>query len=162
RQRPGHVVAVLQQADDGAFGMHVDALVDAVVLQGADQLEAGAVADVGESRVAVPSEVALEDAAVGGAVEDGSPRLQLTDGGGGPRGRAWGPGGSFGRPPRRAGCGRGGRPFSRARPFCPGRGGPPPRPWRGALSQAPLAPPPRPPRPRRLFRGPPPPPPRPP
>ena len=49
----------------------------AVVLQRADHLEAGAVADVGEARVAVAAEVALEDAAVGGAVEHRAPGLEL-------------------------------------------------------------------------------------
>ena len=63
----------------GAFHVDVDALVDAVVLQGADHLQAGAVADVGQPRVAVAAEVALQDAAVLGAVEDGPPGFQLAD-----------------------------------------------------------------------------------
>ena len=52
-------------------------LVDAMILQGADQLQSGAVADVREARVAVPAEVALQDAAVGRAVEHRAPGLQL-------------------------------------------------------------------------------------
>ncbi len=56
-------------------------LVDAVVLQRADHFQAGAVADVGEARIAMAAEVALEDAAVGGAVEDGAPGFQLADAG---------------------------------------------------------------------------------
>ena len=52
---------------------------DAVVLEGADEFEAGAVADVGEARVLVPAEVPLEDAAVGRAVEDGAPGFELAD-----------------------------------------------------------------------------------
>ena len=48
------------------------------ILKRADHLEAGPVADVGESRVAVAAEVALQDAAVRGAVEHGAPGLQLT------------------------------------------------------------------------------------
>jgi hypothetical protein len=47
------------------------------VLERADHLETGAIADVGETRVAVAAEVALQDAAVGGAVEAGAPRLEL-------------------------------------------------------------------------------------
>ncbi len=62
--------------------MDVDALVDAVVLQRADHLQAGAVADVGQPRVLVAAEVALEDAAVCGAVEEGAPRFQLAHAGG--------------------------------------------------------------------------------
>ena len=61
--------------------LHVDgdAAVDAGVLQRADHLQAGAVADVGEARVLVAAEVPLEDAAVVGAVEQGAPALQLAD-----------------------------------------------------------------------------------
>ena len=50
---------------------------DAVVLQRADHLQAGAVADVRQARIAMPAEVALQDAAVGRAVEDRAPGLQL-------------------------------------------------------------------------------------
>ena len=53
-------VAVLEQALDVALHVHVDALVHGVLLERADHLEAGAVAHVGEARVAVPAEVALE------------------------------------------------------------------------------------------------------
>ena len=52
-------VAVLEQALDVALHVHVDALVHRVLLERADHLEAGAVADVGEARVAVAAEVAL-------------------------------------------------------------------------------------------------------
>ena len=57
--------------------MEVDALVDAVILQRADQLEAGAIADVREARIAVAAEVALRDQAFLGAVEDRAPLLEL-------------------------------------------------------------------------------------
>jgi hypothetical protein len=68
----GDAVAVArpQERGDRVLHVEVDALVDAVVLQRADHLEAGAVADVGEARVAVAAEVALQDAAVGRAVEE--------------------------------------------------------------------------------------------
>ena len=78
-ERAGDAVAVLEQRDDRALHVHVDALMDAVILQRADHLEAGAVADVGEPRIAVAAEVALEDAAVLGAIEDRAPRLELAD-----------------------------------------------------------------------------------
>ncbi len=48
-----------------------------MVLQRADHLQAGAIADVCETRVAVAAEVALQDAAVLGAIEDGAPGLEL-------------------------------------------------------------------------------------
>ena len=77
RQRAGDALAVFQQADDRALHVDVDPLVHAVILERADHLQAGAVADVHEPRVRVPAEVALQDAAVGGAVEQRSPRFQL-------------------------------------------------------------------------------------
>ena len=52
---------------------------DRLLLQGADDLEPGAVAHVGQAGVAVAAEVALEDAAVLGAVEQGPPALELVD-----------------------------------------------------------------------------------
>ena len=80
-ERPGDAVAVLQQPDDRPLHVDRDALVDAVVLQRADEFEAGAVADVGEPRVLVPAEVALKDLAVLGAVEDRAPRFEFADAG---------------------------------------------------------------------------------
>jgi hypothetical protein len=47
--------------------------VDAVILQGADHFEAGAVADVSEARVAMAAEIALQDAAVLSTVEERAP-----------------------------------------------------------------------------------------
>ena len=85
-QRPDDPIAVGEQPQHGALHVHVDALVDAVVLQGADHLETRAVAHVREPRILVPAEVALEDPAVGRAVEQGAPRLELAH----PRGRLLG------------------------------------------------------------------------
>ena len=50
---------------------------DGALLQGADHLQAGAVADVGETGVLVAAEVALADQAVVGAVEERAPVLEL-------------------------------------------------------------------------------------
>ncbi len=52
---------------------------DDLLLEGADQLQAGAVADVREAGVLVSAEVALGDLPVGRAVEERAPRLQLPD-----------------------------------------------------------------------------------
>src|SRR5215207_2967356 len=60
-ERPGDPIAVLQQRDDRALHVHVHALVNPVVLQRSDHLKAGAVADMRETRVAMPAEVSLED-----------------------------------------------------------------------------------------------------
>ena len=48
-----------------------------MILQGADHLEACPVADVGQSRVPMSAEIALEDPAVGCPVKQGAPGLQF-------------------------------------------------------------------------------------
>ena len=78
-QRSRDPPAVGEQPQHGALHVHVHALVDAVVLQRADHLQPGAVAHVRQPRVLVPAEVALEDAAVRGAIEQRAPGLQLAD-----------------------------------------------------------------------------------
>ena len=60
-ERADNAVAVLEQRDDRVLHVDFDALMDAVVLQRADQFQAGAVADVGESRIAVAAEIALKN-----------------------------------------------------------------------------------------------------
>jgi hypothetical protein len=78
RERAAHPLAVLQQARDRALHEDVDLrIADALVLERADHLEAGTVADVGQARVLMAAEVALQDAAVGRAVEERSPGLEL-------------------------------------------------------------------------------------
>ena len=76
---PDDAIAVFEQPDDRALHVHVDALMNAVILQRADHLEAGAVADVGQPRIAVAAEVALQDLAVAGPIEHGAPRFELAD-----------------------------------------------------------------------------------
>ena len=50
---------------------------DAVILQGSDHLEAGAIADVGQAGIAMPAEIALQNPAVVGAVEERAPGLEF-------------------------------------------------------------------------------------
>ncbi len=85
---PAMRLAVLEQLERRALHVEVDALVDAVVLQRADQLEPGAVADVREARIAVAAEVALADQPVLRAIEDRAPLLELAHALGRLRGRA--------------------------------------------------------------------------
>ena len=74
-----HPVAILQEGGDGDLHVDVQALVDAMVLEGADHLQAGTVPHVGQPRVGVAAEVPLQDLPVGGPVHEGAPRLQLPD-----------------------------------------------------------------------------------
>jgi hypothetical protein len=76
-ERAGDPPGVDEQLDDRVLHVDLEPLVDAVVLQGPDHLEARSIADVGEPRVAVAAEVALEDAPVLGAIEDRAPGLEL-------------------------------------------------------------------------------------
>src|SRR5262249_43684242 len=80
-QRPGDAAGVEQQANNRPLHVHADAAVDAVVLERADHLQAGAVADGREAGVFVAAEVPLQNAAVLGAVEDGPPGFELADAG---------------------------------------------------------------------------------
>ncbi len=50
---------------------------DAVVLQGADHFEAGAVADVRQAGIAMAAEIALQDAAVFRPIEERAPGFEL-------------------------------------------------------------------------------------
>ena len=76
-ERADDALAVLEQREDRVLHVDVDALMDAVVLQRADHLQPGAVADMREARIFVAAEIALEDAAVLRAVEDGAPGFQF-------------------------------------------------------------------------------------
>ena len=85
-------LAVHEDLGDRALGEHADAgfvvaelllvlllKLDDLLLEGADHLQAGAVADMGEARVLMATEVALADLAVGGAVEESAVGLELPD-----------------------------------------------------------------------------------
>ena len=76
-ERARAAVAVHQQSENGVLGVNVDALMDAVILQSADHFETGAVAHVRQARIAMPAEIALQDAAVFGAVENRAPGFQF-------------------------------------------------------------------------------------
>ena len=70
---------VEEQRDDRVLHVHVEAAVDAGVLKRANQLQARAVADVREARIAMAAEVPLEDPAVRCAIPDRAPRFQLAN-----------------------------------------------------------------------------------
>ena len=72
-------VGVGQQAEDLALHEDVDAHRDDLLLQRPDDLQAGAVADVGQPGVAVAAEVPLGHPAVLRPVEQRAPALELVD-----------------------------------------------------------------------------------
>ena len=75
----GAAVGVVHDAQHLALHEDVGAHGHDLLLERADQLEPGAVAHVGQAREAVTAEVALEDLAVGRAVEERPPLLELVD-----------------------------------------------------------------------------------
>ena len=74
-----HALPICQELDHGAFHVHVDLLVDGVVLERADHLQARSVAYVREPRVGVSAEIALQNAPVGRAVEDRPPCFEFAN-----------------------------------------------------------------------------------
>ena len=78
-ERAGDPGRPRDQARDRALHVDLDAERDRPVLEGADHLEAGPVADVRQPRVRMATERSLQDPAVRGPVEDGAPQLELAD-----------------------------------------------------------------------------------
>jgi hypothetical protein len=78
-ERAGDAVAVLQQPGDRALHEHRDLRSGRPVLESPNHLQTGAVAHVGQPGVAVATEVALQDAAVRGSIEQRAPLLELQD-----------------------------------------------------------------------------------
>ena len=72
-----NAAAVLEQRDDRDFHIHLNALVDAMVLQSSYQFKTGSVTDVCEPRVTMSAEVSLQYLAVCCPVKDRSPRFEF-------------------------------------------------------------------------------------
>src|SRR5438445_12321684 len=72
-------IAISEQTDDGAPHEDVDALMDAALLQRANHLEAGAIADVRQPLPRMATECALKNAAVSRAIENRAPAFELAD-----------------------------------------------------------------------------------
>src|SRR6188768_3592835 len=54
-----HALAGAEQGEDANFHVNFDALMHAVILQGADHFQAGAIADMRETRILMPAEIPL-------------------------------------------------------------------------------------------------------
>ncbi len=70
-------VALFEQGDHRAFHVHINSLMDAVVLKRPDHLQPRAISDVGQPRIPVPAKVSLQDAAVFSAVEHRAPGFKF-------------------------------------------------------------------------------------
>jgi hypothetical protein len=78
-ERPDDPFAILEQRHDANLHVDVDALMDAVVLQGSNHLQPGAIADMRQPRILMPAEVPLENAAILRSIEDRAPSFQFTN-----------------------------------------------------------------------------------
>src|SRR5215468_2718069 len=78
-KRTSYAVAGFEQSDDCVFHEHVESEMYSVVLQGADHLEAGAVTDMRQPRIAMTAEIALQDPPVARAIEKGTPCFQFAN-----------------------------------------------------------------------------------
>ncbi len=77
-ERADDALVVFEQSENGVLHVNLDALMHAVVLQRPDHLETGAIADVGETRIFMATEISLQNAPVFGAIEDRAPSFQFT------------------------------------------------------------------------------------
>ena len=69
---------LLQQRQNSVLHVDVNTAVNAMVLQRANHFQPGAVPHVRQARILVPAKVALQDAAIRGAVEHRPPGFQFT------------------------------------------------------------------------------------
>ena len=76
-ERPAHAPGVHHQREHRAFHVDFHALMNAVVLQRANHFQAGAVTDVRQARITMAAEVALQNAAFLGTVEQRAPGFKL-------------------------------------------------------------------------------------
>src|SRR5438477_9176308 len=76
-KRTDHAVAILHQRKNGVLHVHVDALVNAMILQRTDHLQTRTITHVRKLRILVATEMSLQNSAVFGAIENGAPRLKL-------------------------------------------------------------------------------------
>src|SRR5262249_21366382 len=74
-----HPLAILEQTQNGVLHENLDPLVHSVILEGADHFQPRAISDMGEARIFVSAEIALQDPAVFGAIEDRAPGFELAD-----------------------------------------------------------------------------------
>src|SRR5688500_15087889 len=79
-QGAGDSLTVLEQLDDRDLHVHVDVLLEhGMILQCADHFEPRAVANVCQPWIPMTAEIALQDPAIGGAIEDRAPGFELPD-----------------------------------------------------------------------------------
>ena len=75
REAADDTVAVFKQGYNRDLHIDLDSLMDSVILESSDKLEARAIADVSKARITMPAKISLQYLAVFCPVEDGSPGL---------------------------------------------------------------------------------------
>src|SRR5689334_24990341 len=81
-ERSANPISIFQEGKHTNFHVHINALVNAMILKGANHLEPGSITDMRESRIFVATEISLQDTAICRAVEDSAPGFELADPGG--------------------------------------------------------------------------------
>src|SRR6266446_8258773 len=76
-KRTHDAIAIFQQRKNSVLHVNLDALMQAVILQGANHFQPGAIANMRKSRVFVAAEISLQNPTVLRAIEDRAPRLKL-------------------------------------------------------------------------------------
>ena len=69
--------AILQQREDANLHVHIDPLMNAVILQRANHFQAGAIAHVRQPRIFVAAEISLQNPAVFRAIENRAPCFEF-------------------------------------------------------------------------------------
>src|ERR1043165_6782658 len=68
-----HTVTVFEQRENRVLHVNIASLMNAMILQGADHLQPGAITDVRQPRIFVAAKMSLQNSAIFGAIENGAP-----------------------------------------------------------------------------------------
>src|SRR5207237_5878097 len=76
-KRANDAIAVFQQRKNRVFHINLDALMHAVILQGTNHFETGAITHVRETWILMPAKISLQNPAVLCPIENRAPGLKL-------------------------------------------------------------------------------------
>src|SRR5437016_13299922 len=76
-KRAHDAIAIFQQRKNRVFHVNLDALMHAVILQGANHFQPGAIAHVRETWILMPAKIPLQNPTVLCSIENCAPRLKL-------------------------------------------------------------------------------------
>src|SRR5947208_12092920 len=74
-----YAVAIFQQRKNRMFHVHIDSLMNPVILKRTDHFQAGAIADMRETGIFVTAEIPLQNPAILCPIENCAPSFKLAD-----------------------------------------------------------------------------------